>query len=141
MKLLYPLFLAYPVLLLAACRNNHADLFIVNLSQKDSLRTYVQVNGDEIFDGAVQRPDSILDGVKQPFRSNIDLVHVKVEIPILDLKAIADTTISDLRSVYVIIRSKGVSIYMRSDTDGRNPFVVDERRVNPSTSSIRQGLP
>lgn len=116
MKLLNRVLLAYPIFFLASCSHRQANLYIQNLSGKDSLRTVVLLNGDQIFDGSVQRPDAFLDGTVQPFRNKLDLVHIKVEIPMLGLTGIADSTILGLRSVYIVIQSKHILINLQSDT-------------------------
>ena len=123
MKFLNRVLLVYPIFFIASCGNRHANLYIQNLSEKDSLRTVVLLNGDQIFDGSVQRPDAFADGTVQPFRNKLDLVHIKVEIPILGLTAIADSTVSGLKSVYIVIQSKHILIDLRSDTGPADQIV------------------
>jgi hypothetical protein len=91
------------IVLNEACSDKNCRLVVQNLSELDSLQVVVSVNGSELFNEKVAKAISNFDAAAKNISITTRKIHVSVNVPQLKVTETADSTIDDVKVVYIIV--------------------------------------
>lgn len=124
--------------LFESCSHKNSKLIVQNLSWLDSLQVVVSVNGSELFNDKVAKAISNFDAATRQITINTRNVHISAEVPLLKLTATIDSTIDNIKFVYIIVKSEYIPNIPHKPTD--SDFLKRERVLISLSNQTEKGM-